>query len=199
MPVLLTREQFRERVFASTAGRCVVCFEPAVDPHHIMDRALWPDGGYYWENGAPLCVKHHYEAEMGRIQPSSLRMMMGIHDTYLPPGLDPRYEYDKWGFPLYYFKVISYKPTEIWFTWDGGTHVGVIVNGGTMEIDTNDVPSKIFRNSLRNAIDSFERARIMELCERNNEYPCTETPPYCGVGPLTEAMNQRRSMNVSQR
>ncbi len=47
MPELLTRAAFRAAVFARDGGRCVICGAVAVDPHHILDRALWPDGGYY--------------------------------------------------------------------------------------------------------------------------------------------------------
>ena len=69
--VLLTREEFKKQVFARTYGKCCVpgCTCDAVDAHHIMDRKLWNDGGYYLSNGAALCSKHHLDAEQGRITP----------------------------------------------------------------------------------------------------------------------------------
>ena len=50
---LLTREEFKKQVFAKTNGKCCVpgCNCDAVDAHHIMDRKLWKDGGYYITNG----------------------------------------------------------------------------------------------------------------------------------------------------
>lgn len=69
--MLLTREEFRKKTFESTNGKCCVpgCSCDAVDAHHIMDRKLFSDGGYYIGNGASLCAKHHLDAEQGRITP----------------------------------------------------------------------------------------------------------------------------------
>ena len=68
---LLTREEFKRQVFAVTNGKCCVpgCNCNAVDAHHIMDRKLWSDGGYYLHNGAALCAEHHLQAERGEITP----------------------------------------------------------------------------------------------------------------------------------
>jgi hypothetical protein len=68
---LLTREEFKKQVFAKTRGKCCVpgCNCDAVDAHHIMDRRLWNNGGYYLSNGAALCAKHHLDAERGIITP----------------------------------------------------------------------------------------------------------------------------------
>lgn len=35
---LLTRDQFREGVFARDNYKCVFCDKPAVDAHHILER-----------------------------------------------------------------------------------------------------------------------------------------------------------------
>lgn len=96
---LLTRDDFREATFARTGGRCAVpgCAEPAVDAHHILERRLWDDGGYYLENGAGLCGNHHLAAEMTVISPQQLRDWLGITVVALPPQLPPDYVYDKWG------------------------------------------------------------------------------------------------------
>jgi hypothetical protein len=77
---LLTREEFKRQVFSRTSGKCCVpgCECAAVDAHHIMDRKLWSDGGYYLTNGAALCSKHHLDAEQGRITPAECLNFMGI-------------------------------------------------------------------------------------------------------------------------
>lgn len=80
---LLTREEFKKQVFAKTNGKCCVpnCGCDAVDAHHIMDRRLFNDGGYYLSNGAALCAKHHLEAEKGQIKPMQCIKYMGIDLT----------------------------------------------------------------------------------------------------------------------
>lgn len=94
---LLTREEFKEHVFAKTNGKCCVpgCDCEAVDAHHIMDRKLWSDGGYYLTNGAALCSKHHLDAEQGRITPKQCLDYMNINvtDVRVPDKL--REEYSK--------------------------------------------------------------------------------------------------------
>lgn len=77
---LLTRQEFKIQVFARTNGKCCVpgCSCDAVDAHHIMDRKLWKDGGYYVSNGAALCSKHHIDAETGLITPKQCLEYMNI-------------------------------------------------------------------------------------------------------------------------
>lgn len=77
---LLTREEFKKQVFTRTNGKCCVpgCTCDAVDAHHIMDRKLWNDGGYYLSNGAALCEKHHWDAEKGIITPKNCYDYMKI-------------------------------------------------------------------------------------------------------------------------
>lgn len=92
---LLTREEFKKQVFAKTNGKCCVpgCNCDAVDAHHIMDRKLWKDGGYYITNGAALCAKHHLDAEQGRITPKLCLDYMGINvtDIRVPDTVVERY------------------------------------------------------------------------------------------------------------
>jgi len=95
--VLLPREQFRQNVFARDENKCVVCGQPAVDAHHLIERRLWSDGGYYIENGVSLCAQHHLEAEQTLLSPEELRQLAGINSTLLPPELDTHEVYDKWG------------------------------------------------------------------------------------------------------
>ena len=61
---LLDRDTFREAVFKRDGYLCVLCKAPAQDAHHIIERRLWPDSGYYLENGVSLCGPCHLKAEM---------------------------------------------------------------------------------------------------------------------------------------
>jgi len=91
------RERFRKEVFKRDHYKCVVCKETAVDAHHIIDRSLWPDGGYILDNGVSLCTDHHKEAEKNKISTEHLRQLAGIMYIALPLGFDPTKKYDKWG------------------------------------------------------------------------------------------------------
>jgi len=110
---LLTRDQFREAVFARDGHKCVICgYDPrgmgaagraGLDAHHIMERRLWPDGGYYLDNGATLCSRQdaypscHLHAEQTAISPYELCQRIGVTRLLLPPHLYTDAEYDKWG------------------------------------------------------------------------------------------------------
>lgn len=98
-PILLTREQFKIKTLSRLGGRCCVpdCPNPAVDAHHIVERRLWPDEGYYLENGAPLCSEHHLQAEHTIISTDDIRAYCGISTTVLPPQFVEGEKIDKWG------------------------------------------------------------------------------------------------------
>ncbi len=97
---ILTRDNFRMQVFARDLHVCVVpnCNRDAVDAHHIIERSLWPDEGYYVENGASLCERCHILAEKDILTPDTLRIWAGIDVALLPPKLD-RVPQTKWGVP----------------------------------------------------------------------------------------------------
>lgn len=97
---LLTRDEFREGVFARDARRCVFCGAPAVDAHHIIERRLWPDGGYYLANGASVCETHHIACETTQISVEDVRRACGITKIIVPPHLYADQPYDKWGNPV---------------------------------------------------------------------------------------------------
>lgn len=97
MSKLLTREEFKESVFKRDGNKCVMCMMPAVDAHHLMERKLFPDGGYYLDNGVSLCSEHHLEAEKCDITVEELRTAAGIKQIVLPPDLKSDVVYDKWG------------------------------------------------------------------------------------------------------
>lgn len=94
---LLTRDEFRNGVFARDNNQCVVCKAPAVDAHHIMERRLFDNGGYFLDNGVSVCSDCHNNAERTLISPAQFRVMAGITKIVLPSHLYPDYEYDKWG------------------------------------------------------------------------------------------------------
>src|SRR6188472_4375916 len=95
--MLLSRDTFREAVFARDNYKCVICGLAAQDAHHIMERRLFDDGGYYINNGASLCGKHHIEAEQTILTTEAIRDASKIQKRILPDHLYPDYEYDKWG------------------------------------------------------------------------------------------------------
>lgn len=97
MSILLSREEFKEKVFARQTGVCCFCLEKAQDAHHIMERKLWDNGGYYLDNGAGVCAIHHWECEKTTLSPKTVRRACGISTVLLPSILDPTKEYDKWG------------------------------------------------------------------------------------------------------
>lgn len=94
---LLTRDNFRESVFDRDNHKCVNCGNPSQDAHHILERRLFPDGGYYLDNGASLCGNCHIKAESTELSCAVLREKLGVKTVILPPHLYPDYEYDKWG------------------------------------------------------------------------------------------------------
>ncbi len=95
---LLTREQFRERVFERDRGRCVFCGAPAVDAHHILERRLWGEcGGYFLSNGASVCATHHLDCESTFLSVEEVREKCGITKKILPPHFYDDVQYDKWG------------------------------------------------------------------------------------------------------
>jgi hypothetical protein len=94
---LLTRDEFRKGVFERDDHVCVICGSAAQDAHHIIERRLFEDGGYYIQNGASLCGGCHLKAENTTISPDEIREAAGIEKTVLPGHLYPDYQYDKWG------------------------------------------------------------------------------------------------------
>lgn len=107
--MLLTRNQFREKVFDRDNHKCVVCQKQAKDAHHILERRLWNDGGYYLDNGVSLCEEHHLKAESTEISCETLRELAGIQKVILPEHLYPDFIYDKWGNPFLENGNLRYK------------------------------------------------------------------------------------------
>lgn len=98
--MLLTRDEFRNAVFRRDGYKCVICGVPAQDAHHIIERRLWPDSGYYLDNGGSLCGACHLGAEATTFSCTEIRDSSGIKTVILPPHLYADQEYDKWGNPI---------------------------------------------------------------------------------------------------
>jgi len=94
------RQAFKDLVFHRDYNKCVNCGLPGVDAHHIMERRLFPDGGYYIDNGVTVCSTCHQAAEATLIGCDVLRQKAGIHNVVLPPHLATDTDYDKWGNPI---------------------------------------------------------------------------------------------------
>ena len=97
MNQLMTRDTFRESVFTRDHHKCVICGSAAKDAHHIMERRLFSDGGYYLDNGASVCERHHIEAEQTILSCEEIRQAAGITTVILPEHLYRDVQYDKWG------------------------------------------------------------------------------------------------------
>ena len=95
--MLLERKEFNRLVFNRDNGTCVFCDKPAVDAHHILDRKLFVDGGYYLNNGASVCEDHHWGCETTLITVEQVREACGITEKILPQEFDKSIIYDKWG------------------------------------------------------------------------------------------------------
>lgn len=98
--MVLSRDAFRMAVFERDGMQCVMCKGPGQDAHHIIERRLFPDGGYYVNNGATVCESCHIRAEQTLITVEQLREAAGITKPVLPPHLYDDQRYDKWGNPI---------------------------------------------------------------------------------------------------
>lgn len=98
---LLTREQFRELSLKRDKAQCVVCgAKENLSVHHILNRNLFLDGGYYLNNGVTLCDPHHLEAEKTLIPCQKLRELAKITQKVFPEHLATDTDYDTWGNPI---------------------------------------------------------------------------------------------------
>lgn len=103
-PKLLTRDIFRESVFARDKFRCVFCGKTAeetpegkLDAHHLIERRLWTDGGYYLDNGATVCEYHHLLCEQTVLSVEDARIAAGITEILVPDQFYPEQPITKWG------------------------------------------------------------------------------------------------------
>lgn len=97
MSPLLDRAEFKRQVSLRSRGLCVLCRAPGDAAHHILDRALFADGGYRLGNGAFVCAPCHWDCETTKVSVEDVRAAAGIVEAVLPPGFDSSLRYDKWG------------------------------------------------------------------------------------------------------
>ena len=98
-PKLLSRDDFREAVFARDGQRCAVCAAPAVDAHHVIERKLWFDGGYSFRMGLPSAAtvtSRPSRPRFVRRPPAAL----WHHGGDAARSSEPRRILDKWGNPI---------------------------------------------------------------------------------------------------
>ena len=96
--ILYDRDTFRQKCLERDNYSCVICkSKENLSVHHIIERRLFKDGGYFLDNGASLCEKHHLEAEMTTLECSDIREACGISRVAIPEHLYKEAEYDKWG------------------------------------------------------------------------------------------------------
>jgi hypothetical protein len=105
MEELLIREEFRKKVLDRDGHSCILCHNKEnLAVHHIMERKLFDNGGYYVNNGASLCPSCHIEAEAGFIMPYKLWYKIGVEyeDYTYPKSLNGCKRWDKWGQEIIY-------------------------------------------------------------------------------------------------
>jgi hypothetical protein len=98
--ILLSRDGFNQAVFARDKHKCIFCDDTKVVAHHIIERKLWEDGGYYLNNGASVCDKHHMDCELTLISVEKVREAAGITQILVPDTMYDDTVYDKWGNPF---------------------------------------------------------------------------------------------------
>lgn len=97
MNKLLTRDEFQKQARFRDKNSCVICRVSAEEVHHIIERKLWSDGGYYLNNAATLCGEHHLLAEKTILTCDEIRKAAKIEEILLPEHFDTDSSYDKWG------------------------------------------------------------------------------------------------------
>jgi hypothetical protein len=96
--ILLSRDDFRNGCLRRDGNKCVICGSTdSLSVHHILERRLFSDGGYYLSNGATLCEEHHLAAEMTTLSVEAIREACGITKPVFPEHLYPDLVFDKWG------------------------------------------------------------------------------------------------------
>ena len=94
---LLTRDAFREGCLKRDNYKCLFCdCKDNLSVHHIIERRLWPDEGYYFSNGATLCTQHHVLAEQTVLSVEEICEKIGVKKPLYPEHLYDGCRYDKW-------------------------------------------------------------------------------------------------------
>jgi|AntDeeMetagen134_2_1112570.scaffolds.fasta_scaffold01233_8 hypothetical protein len=96
-PELLSRSVFSDRALERDNETCVIpwCDADADEVHHVIERSLWSDGGYYLRNAASVCNPHHRYAEDNHIPPQAFWRWIGVEP--LTPEQFTSFHINKWG------------------------------------------------------------------------------------------------------
>ena len=105
--ILLTRDEFRNAIFKRDNYKCVNCKSNYQDAHHIIERRLFENGGYYLDNGATVCGECHILAEQTVLSCEKIRELAGIETIILPEHLYSDNAYDKCD--AYKARVVSHE------------------------------------------------------------------------------------------
>lgn len=98
---LLTRDEFRQKCLERDNYACVLCGSIVnIVVHHIIERRLFGNGGYYTANGASVCETCHLACEATIISVEDIRLACRITKPVIPPHLYDDQPYDKWGNPV---------------------------------------------------------------------------------------------------
>ncbi len=100
MKDLLTRDEFRKQCLERDGYKCVFCKSDVdIVVHHVVERRLFSNGGYYENNGISVCSDCHIKCETTEISLEEALTAAGIPKRILPEHLydDHAIIYDKWG------------------------------------------------------------------------------------------------------
>lgn len=95
-PKLLSRQVFSEAVLNRDNHTCVFCKDTKVVVHHIIEKKLFGDGGYYIDNGASVCDEHHWSFEKTDINVEEVSLACKIKTIIISEHFDINIYYDKW-------------------------------------------------------------------------------------------------------
>ncbi|WP_241032698.1 RNA ligase family protein [Pseudomonas viridiflava] len=95
--ILLTPSQFQDAVLVRDNCTCVICKQPGAKVVHLLDKALWSDGGFYRENGATVCLEHDLAFKRTTLSVEEVRKAAGISTVLLPEHLSVDHKYDCYG------------------------------------------------------------------------------------------------------
>lgn len=94
---LLSRDDFKIACFERDNYTCIFCSKSSVDAHHIIERKLFEDGGYYLNNAASVCEEHHIDCEKTLITVEAVYLAANITNPKRPDYFEKGLIYDKWG------------------------------------------------------------------------------------------------------
>lgn len=94
---LLSRDDFKIACFERDNYTCIFCSKSSVYAHHIIERKLFEDGGYYLNNAASVCEEHHIDCEKTLITVEAVYLAANITNPKRPDYFEKGLIYDKWG------------------------------------------------------------------------------------------------------